>query len=282
MPYTKQDLQNLYSLSLEDVDATLAACGLSLEQDEYADEQVQSGFDVIRKYFNEAQVTDFAAAAEMFSQLPAPKTKKTGRGKKQNNSLDKELGATTEGDDLDISQLLALATQECSARISLIEAGKILSACDLPDKEQYTGVECDLFVEACTLIKQQGKTYQEVAAHFGVAQEQDNSLQRQQLLAQVQNRVQSSILNLSTNQAVQTKQALGEMGKEQLDAINIQYLIALDRELREYVESGQMQAEFEANVKAVINQPLFDWSPTSDTHTRALNGNRPHKSLPGS
>ncbi len=163
MSYTKQDLQNLHSLSFEDVNATFAACGLSTEQDEYTDEQIQSGFDVIRKYFNEAQVADYAAAAEMFKQQQSlaaePKTKKPVRGKKSSNSSRQESGNTPmEENDLDISQLLALASEQVGTRISLIEAGKILSACDLPDKEEYTSVECDRFTEACTLVRQQGKT----------------------------------------------------------------------------------------------------------------------------
>lgn len=282
MPYSKQDLQNLYSLSLEDVDATLTACGLSLEQNEYADEQIQSGFDVIRKYFNDAQVSDYGAAAEMFNQLPSPKTKKTGKGKKSGNSLEQESGATTiEDNDLDISQLLTHATQDCGARISLIEAGKILSACGLPDKEQYTGVECEVFIEACTLVKQQGKTYEEVAIHFGIATAPDDSPERQQLLAQVQSRVQSSMLNMSSAQAMQMRQTLAAMSKEQLEAMQIQFYLDLERELREYVESGQMQAEFQAAAEQVIKQPFLTWSPLNEAKNRPLNGGATPKSLPG-
>ena len=282
MPYSKQDLQNLYSLSLEDVDATLAACGLSTGQDEYADEQIQSGFDVIRKYFNEAQVGDFAAAAEMFNQQNLPKTKKTGKGKKQNNSLEQELDATTvEGDTLDISQLLAQATSQCNTRISLIEAGKILSACGLPDKEEYTGTECDCFIEACTLIKQQGKTYEEVAIHLGVATAPNDITERQALLAEVQG-IQSSVSSLSSTQTAQVMQALPQMSLEQLRAIKLQFLRDLNRELREYVESGRMQAEFQAAADMVIKEPLLTWSPTSEAKNRPLNGGVTPKSLPGS
>ena len=42
MPYTKIDLLDRYNISLEDVDATLNACELPLEQDEYTDEEIQS------------------------------------------------------------------------------------------------------------------------------------------------------------------------------------------------------------------------------------------------
>ncbi|PSB30098.1 hypothetical protein [Chlorogloea sp. CCALA 695] len=281
MPYSKQDLQNLYSLSFEDVDATLAACGLSKEQDEYADEQIQSGFDVIRKYFNEAQVGDFAAATEMFSQQSLSKTKKTGGGKKSGNSSEQELGVTTvEDNDLDISQLLAQATSQCGTRISLNEASKILSACGLPDKEEYTGTECEVFVEACTLIKQQSKTYEEVAVHFGVATAPDDSLERQELLAEVQG-IQGSVSSLSSTQTAQVMQALPQMSLEQLRAIKLQFLRDLNRELREYVESGRMQAEFQAAADTVIKDPFLTWSPVSDAKNRPLNGEVSQKSLPG-
>lgn len=40
MPYTKVALQNLHTLSLEDVDATLNACGLAKDRDEYTDEEI--------------------------------------------------------------------------------------------------------------------------------------------------------------------------------------------------------------------------------------------------
>ena len=282
MPYSKQDLQNLYSLSFEDVNATLAACGLSTDQDEYADEQIQSGFDVIRKYFNEAQVGDYAAAAEMFNQQSLPKMKKTSKGKKSHPSSEQESGATTvEENDLDISQLLAQATSECGTRISLIEAGKILSACGLPDKEQYTGAEGEVFVEACTLIKQQDKTYQEIAVYFGVAQAPDNSLERQELLEEVQG-IQSSVSSLSSTQTMQVMQALPQMSLEQLKAIKLQFLRDLNRELREYVESGRMQAEFQAAADTVIKDPFLTWSPISDVKNRPLNGDYQQKSLPGS
>ena len=286
MPYTKQALQNLHSLSYEDVNATLAACGLSTEQDEYADEEITSKFDVIRKYFNDTQVTDYAAATQMFNQQQSlavePKTKRTSRSNKSNNSIEQDANAITgESNNLDISQLLAQATQECKTRISLIEAGKILSACGLPDKEQYTGAEGEVFVEACILIKQQDKTYQEVAVHFGMAQAPDESMERQELLEEVQG-IQSSVSSLSSTQTMQVMQALPQMSLEQLKAIKLQFLRDLNRELREYVNSGRMQAEFQAAADTVIKDPFLTWSPVSDAKNRPLNGKVSQKSLPGS
>ena len=272
MPYTKQDLQNLYSLSLEDVDATLAACGLSKEQDDYADEQIQSGFDVIRKYFNEKQVSDFAAAAERFNQLSLSKTKKIGRGKKQNNSLEQELDATTvEDDTLDISQLLAQATSQCGTRISLSEAGKILSACDLPDKEEYTSVECDRFVETCTLVKQQNKTYEEVAAHFGIAQ-QSKSNAHSMLLDEVRQLLSQPAFS----QAEQIREALPQMAVEQLEEIKALFWQMTAQRLRQYVDSGQLEAEIRTASKSVLatssGNSLGLLNPSSSPNQKRLPG----------
>ncbi len=272
MPYSKQDLQNLYSLSFEDVDATLAACGLSLEQDEYADEQIQSGFDVIRKYFNEAQVSDYAAATEMFSQQSLSKTKKTGRGKKPSNSSEQELGVTTvEGNDLDISQLLAQATSRCGTRISLIEAGKILSACGLPDKEQYTGTECEVFIEACTSIKQENKTYEEVAAHFGVAQQSKVNTH-----SAVLEEVRQLLSQPAFSQAEEIRAALPQMAVEQLEEIKALFWQMTAQRLRQYVDSGQLETEIRQASKSVLATSLGNslglLNPSSSPNQKRLPG----------
>ncbi len=182
---------------------------------------------------------------------------------------------------LEISELLTLASEQVGTRISLIEAGKILSACDLPDKEEYIGFECEVFLEACTLIKQQGKTYQEVEIHFGIATAPDDNLERQELLAEVQG-IQSSVSSLSSTQTLQVMQALPQISLEQLKAIKLQFLRDLNRELREYVESGRMQAEFQAAANTVIKEPFLTWSPVSEAKNRPLNGGASSKSLPGS
>lgn len=274
MPYTKQDLQNLYSLSLEDVDATLAACELSLEQGEYSDEQIQSGFDVIRKYFNEAQVSDFAAATEMFSRQSSvgTKSKKTGRGKKVGNSLKQESGATTiEESDLDISQLLAQATSQCETRISLTEAGKILAACGLPDKEEYTGAECDRFVEACTLVKEQGKTYEEVAVHFGVAQESKANAH-----SVVLEEVRQLLSQPAFSQAEEIRAALPQMAVEQLEEIKALFWQMTAQRLRQYVDSGQLEAEIRNASKNVLTinsgNSLGLLNPSSSPNQKRLPG----------
>lgn len=174
MPYTKQDLITLYSLEEAEINQTLTAAELSTESKSYTDEQIQTGFELIRSYFNSGQVSDYAAAAELFKQHQVQqqletdvqaKTKKSTKSKKPENS---NTDGVSESEQVNVVELLARASQQVGTRISLTEAVQIFSACGLLDKEQYSSLECDRFLEACELIKQQGKTYEEVAAHFGV------------------------------------------------------------------------------------------------------------------
>lgn len=52
------------------------------------------------------------------------------------------------------------------AKISLGESLSILQACQ--DQNEYNQAECDRFLEACDLIKNQHKSFDEVAQHFGL------------------------------------------------------------------------------------------------------------------
>lgn len=175
MPYTKLDLQNLYNLSTDEVNQTLTAAGLTDEQEPYSDEEIQSGFDVIRSYFNSGQVSNYDMAAELFKQQPsAPqqpevesqtKTKKKANTKKMKNLQENDVD---QSECLNVLELIALASKQVGTGISLTEAVQILNICGLPDQEQYTSSEGDRFLEACDLVKCQSKSYEEVAAHFGV------------------------------------------------------------------------------------------------------------------
>ena len=140
------------NLELEQIVSTLEACSLEDKQEFTEDE--------------------FARIEYCRSLVEQGKTYKQAAAKFRKQDKLKQTGdAQTDTNVLEMSELLTLAGEQVGRRISLIEAGKILSACGLPDKEQYTSVECDRFVEACTLIKQENKTYEEVAEHFGIAQQ---------------------------------------------------------------------------------------------------------------
>lgn len=253
----------LSHLDSEQIVSTLEACSLEDKQEFTEDEAAR--IEYCRSLVEQAGKTYKQVTAQFRKQ---DKLKQTGDAQLDTNTLE-------------LSELLTLASEQVGTRISLIEAGKILSACGLPDKEQYTSTECDRFVEACTLIKQENKTYEEVAAHFGVATAPDDSLERQELLAEVQG-IQGSVSSLSSTQTAQVMQALPQMSLEQLRAIKLQFLRDLNRELREYVESGRMQAEFQAAADTVIKEPFLTWSPVSEAKNRPLNGGASPKSLPGS
>lgn len=147
--YQRHELQK--DLSLEDISSTLKACGLP-EKDEYTEDEADR-FKECRSLIAEGK-TYKQASAQMRRQ-----------DKSTQETDESESGAEL----LDISELLARASKQCNSRIPLSEVVQILDSCGLPDKDEYTSLEGDRFLEACKLIKQQNKSYEEVAKHFGVA-----------------------------------------------------------------------------------------------------------------
>ena len=236
MPYTKLALKNLHTLSLEDVDATLNACGLTIDRDEYGDEEIQYGFDIIRGYFNNGQAVDYPAAAELFNQQvnatqqpdsdQKTKVKKSGKGKKPVNTLT-------------ISELLSLASEQSGRRISLTEAVKILQACGLPDQEEYSSSECDRFLEACDLFKNQGKSYEEVAVQR--SQSSGEALAESDLLQQVDDAADLMESNISGV----TEFVMQQRAKGQALADSQRYLSYYLQELKE----GQAVQDFWARLR---------------------------------
>jgi hypothetical protein len=146
--YQKHELN--VDLSPEDISFTLKACGLP-EKDEYTEDEADR--------FKECR--SLIAEGKTYKQA-------TTHFRQQNKSRQTAGEAETEDQLLDISGLLALASKQVGTRISLTEAVQILDSCGLPDQEQYTSLEGNRFLEACKLIKQQSKTYEEVATHFGI------------------------------------------------------------------------------------------------------------------
>ena len=166
---------------------------------------------------------------------------------------------------LDSSQLLALACGQLQTNISLIEAGKILSSCGLPEVEQYTTQECDRFIEACILVKQQGKTYQEVAMHFGVAPG-DNALIEE---------VHGLLGQVSSTQANLIRTALPKMAVEQLQEVKSLFWRMTARQLKKYVDSGQLETEIRTaseNILATVGKYLGLLMPNSSPKVKSLPG----------
>ena len=165
----------------------------------------------------------------------------------------------------DSPQLLALACGQLQADISLIEAGKILSSCGLPEIKQYTTPECDRFVEACSLFKQQGKTLEEVALHFGVTPDSSTLVEE----------VHGLLGQVSSTQANLIRTALPKMAVEQLQEVKSLFWRMTARQLKKYVDSGQLETEIRhasENILATAGKYLGLLMPNSSPKVKSLRG----------
>ncbi len=248
--YQKHELFG--ELSSEDIAETLKACALE-QKDEYMEDEADR-FRECRARLEQGK-TYKQAAAQFRKQ---DKLKQTGDAQPDTNALE-------------MSELLTLAGEQTGTRISLIEAGKILTACGLPDKEEYTGTECEVFLEACTLIKQENKTYEEVAAHFGVAQ-QSKSIAHNAVLEEVRQLLSQPAFS----QAEEIRTALPQMAVEQLEEIKALFWQMTAQRLRQYVDSGQLEAEIRTASKSVLatssGNSLGLLNPSSSPNQKRLPG----------
>jgi hypothetical protein len=143
MPYTKETLQNMYSLSSEDVLATLIACGLTDDTQEYSDAEIETRFDIVRQWFNSGQVSDYQEATTLFQKRlednSAPSTRNEKKSRKKSPLT------------LDITELL-IAAREQGLKLTLTQASRILAFCGLTDKEEYTQQEVERFIQASGFV----------------------------------------------------------------------------------------------------------------------------------
>ena len=240
-------------LDSEQIVSTLEACSLEDKQEFTEDEAAR--IEYCRSLVEQEGKTYKQVTAQFRKQ---DKLKQTG---------DAQLDINT----LELSELLTLASEQVGKRISLIEAGKILSACGLPDKEQYTSVECEVFLEACTLIKQQGKTDQEVAAHFGITQQSKANAH-----SAVLEEVRQLLSQPAFSQAEEIRAALPQMAVEQLEEIKALFWQMTAQRLRQYVDSGQLEAEIRTASKSVLatssGNSLGLLNPSSSPNQKRLPG----------
>lgn len=223
------------TLSSEDIASTLSACTLPDKQE-----------------YTESEADRFRECRELIGQ---------GKNYQQVTAhfrrIDKNLKqiAGEDGVDeaeamLEISELLALASSQCETRISLKEAAVILDSCGLPDTEFYTSQQGDRFLEACELIKQQGKTYEEVMTHFGVKSDPPTLPSgMQQLLKLLDNSVLSADEKLS--------HLVNKITAHQADQTDIHQLVQwsyLKNVSRQLIENNNTNALFDA-----LNQRLEDY-----------------------
>lgn len=163
------------------------------------------------------------------------------------------------------SQLLALACEQLQTNISLIEAGKILSSCGLPEVEQYTTTEGEVFTLACSLFKQQGKTLEEVALHFGVTPDNSTLIEE----------VHGLLGQVSSTQANLIRTALPKMAVEQLQEVKSLFWRMTASRLKKYVDSGQLETEIRTaseNILATVGKYLGLLMPNSSPKVRNLLG----------
>lgn len=157
MPYTKEALQNMYSLSPEDVLATLTACGLAHDTQEYSDEDIETRFDIVRQLFKDGEVSDYEQATTFFQQKleDNPLTQIKNEGRKSRKKAAKTL---------DITELLSLARTQ-GFKITLTKALNIFADCGLKEQDEYTSSECERFLAALTKASQE-KTEIEMTANL--------------------------------------------------------------------------------------------------------------------
>lgn len=154
MPYTRESLQSLYDLSLEEVNEAIRICELNHESIEYSDEEIASAnFQSAADLVKEKRLEVDNSSSENVDNNPTE-----GKKKKKSRQQDKPV---------DIGELLSKA-KEKGIKVSLMEAMQVLEACGLGEKDEYSQAECDRFLEGSDLFKKQSKPLQEIAQHFGI------------------------------------------------------------------------------------------------------------------
>lgn len=78
MPFSKSELQTLYSIDLEQVNRNLEASGLDLNKDRYEDWEINERFDVICNYFKDNPDESIDRASQ-YLQLQLRKNRANGQ-----------------------------------------------------------------------------------------------------------------------------------------------------------------------------------------------------------
>lgn len=219
------------SLSSEDISSTLSACTLPDKQEytELEADRFQEGLEMIRQGKSYKQVSAHFRRQDKLEQSES-----------ETNFYQKLLN---------ISDLLALASQRCGTRILFKEGIQILEICGLSDKEQYEPNECDRFLEACDLLKNQSKSYQEIAVHFGAVPSENATEADMQ-----------EILNLVGESAIASEegvmQALKEVAEKRGYVISQAYdqmlLTQVAQKMRERQQQRQIFTQFGEQLEAYV------------------------------
>lgn len=187
------------------------ACSLPLDRTEYGDEDIQSRFDVIRASIQQGKT--YKQAAAHFQRQ------------------EKKRAPKADFPPMNILEMLTHINSEYGIQLELTEAIEIMTACGLsPNQKEYRQLECDRFLEACDLIKEQSKTYLDVAAHFEMVQPQDGSQQIAEYFGESVSISEDELVNLVDNITLKRAQNIPGL-------INQMYLKNVIRALSENKES---------------------------------------------
>jgi antirestriction protein len=255
------------TLSADEVQKTLSSCYL-LEKSEYTDDE-RHIFHECRSLIEQGKSSEELAQhfsyrsslPQVSDELSVDSESKAKFKKAKTKKPDTKL--------LNIIEMQSMASEMAEVKISLPEVLKIINACGLPTQDEYSQQECDRFIAACTL-KQQGKTYKEIAAEFGI---DDSDEQQNVLLAEVEQMMDLAIAQLSSVQAEQIRQVLPKMSLAQLREIKAKFWRSTALKLREYVDSGQMEVEIRAAAEIVVNERSLNLAPVGDPKQKTLPGN---------
>ncbi|BAY80495.1 hypothetical protein NIES25_69830 (plasmid) [Nostoc linckia NIES-25] len=165
--YRQSELSN--SITPEEIVRTLSLCGIP-QKEQYTEDEADR-FRECRKLIEQGK-TD-SEVMELLKQNDAFPTKFIPKPKRPKNSATSDESQSDEPDadtePKDISQLLSLAKERIGTKITLSESLSILISCGLKDQDEYNQAECLRFLEACDLIKNQRKSVEDVAQHFGLS-----------------------------------------------------------------------------------------------------------------
>ncbi|AUT04606.1 hypothetical protein CLI64_29650 (plasmid) [Nostoc sp. CENA543] len=277
MPYTKDSLQSVYSLSVEDVEATLNACQLPLDRDKYTDAEIKDRFDPIRQLFTDGSAADYQQATELFQQhlestksdLPSDLDNPDTEPSVAKQETDAKKSHKKPSKPLDISQLLAKARHKV-AKVTLLEAMQILQACGLPEQDEYNQAECDRFLDACDLIKNQNKSFEDVAQHFGLNTNDSTpnlDVDTDQLLQQLGDT--TALLGVEERELI--REMVRQKAKGDMAGLPKLYLQSLLEEMR----SSEFQQEWQ-QLRNAFRDKVMGKKPTS----QVLPSPQPLMSLP--
>lgn len=255
--YQRHELNS--ALSPEDISQTLKACGLP-EKDEYTEDEVDR-FQECRSLVEQGKT--YKQAATHF--------------RRQDKSKQQTSEFKAEDQLLDISELLALASEQVETRISLTEVVQILDICGLPDKEQYTSLECDRFLEACELIKKQNKSYEEVAIHFGKPKpEFDLKADMQEILSMVGTAAiatEDDLLGVLKQVAAKRGEAVSTLYERMLLTQVAQHLKERQQKRQLFTEFGERLEAYVEGKSSIPNWgtlPAFSDQPTLKSLPQSL------------